>query len=293
MKVFTLPCPSLPQKRRVFALGCFDGIHLGHQALFDTTVKEATRLDAIPAVFTFSDFLPHKGAPLSTLEERLTGMEKCGIEEVFLSPFSAVKSLTPAAFIEGVLKNELGAASTVCGFNYRFGAGAKGDGATLRDAFPESKQVPAVTYDGVPISSTRIRAMLEVGKVEEAAALLGRPYAVTGQITHGKGAGRLLDFPTANVTVTTLLPAYGVYETRVAVNGRCYTALSDVGVRPTLEDAGEARVESFLLDFEGDLYGKTVTVAFLRRLRGEQRFDNADALRAQIAKDVEYIKTNK
>ena len=293
MKVYSLTCPSLPKKRRVLALGCFDGTHLGHQALFEAARAEADRLQATPAVFTFSDFLPHKGAPLSHLADRLASMEGHGIKEVFLSPFSAVKELSPEAFMERVLKTELSAVSTVCGFNYRFGAGAKGNGETLRAAFPDAKQVPAVTHGGAPISSTRIRAALEAGEIEEAEALLGRPYAVTGKVSHGKGAGHLFGFPTANLTPTTLLPAYGVYETRVTVDGQSYAALSDVGVRPTLEKGGEARVESFLLDFTGDLYGKTVTVAFLRRLRGEERFESAEALSAQIAKDIEYIKNTK
>lgn len=289
MKVYSLPCPSLAQARRVVALGCFDGIHPAHQALFSVTRQEASRLNATSAVFTFSDFLPQKGAPLSTLEERLTGMEKCGIEEVFLSPFAAVKGLSPEEFIEQVLKNRLGAISTVCGFNYRFGAGARGDGDTLSNAFPDAKQVPAVTLDGAPISSTRIRASLEAGEVEKAAALLGRPYAVTGQVTHGKGAGHLFGFPTANIAVGTLLPAYGVYETRVTVNEREYIALTDVGVRPTVEKQGEARIESFLLEYSGDLYGETVTVAFLRRLREEKQFDSLHALKMQIDKDVKSI----
>ncbi|MBO7170940.1 MAG: riboflavin biosynthesis protein RibF [Clostridia bacterium] len=290
MRIFSLPCTALPTESKVIALGCFDGTHLGHEALFRVTVAEARRQGAIPSVFTFSDFLPQKGAPLSTLDGRLEGMARCGIEAVFLCAFSDVKGLSPEEFIEKVLKNTLGAVSTVCGFNYRFGAGAKGDSEALRAAFPEAKQVPAVTYDGSPISSTRIRAALENGKVEEAHALLGRPYSVTGEVSHGKGAGHLFGFPTANVAVPTLLPARGVYETRVTVDGESYVGLSDVGIRPTLENGGEERVESFLLDFSGDLYGKRITISFLRRLRDEKRFENPEALRTQIEKDVKTIK---
>ena len=290
MKIFSLPCLDLPKEDRVIALGCFDGTHPGHEALFRATVAEARRLGATPSVFTFSDFLPQKGAPLSTLEERLNGMKGCGIETVFLCAFSAVKSLSPETVTEDILKGALGAVSTVCGFNYRFGAGAKGNGETLRAAFPEARQLPAVTYDGAPISSSRIRAALENGKVEEAHALLGRPYSVTGEVSHGKGAGHLFGFPTANVAVPTLLPARGVYETRVTVDGESYVGLSDVGIRPTVENGGEERVESFLLDFSGDLYGKRITISFLRRLRDEKRFENPEALRTQIEKDVKTIK---
>lgn len=289
MRVFSLPCP-LPSAPAVVALGCFDGTHLGHAALFAHTLAEAERLSALPAVFTFSDFLPGKGAPLSTLDDRLSAMEAMGIEAVFLAPFSAIRELSAADFIHSVLKEKLRAVNTVCGFNYRFGAGTAGDGDTLLAHFPEAIRVPAVTYEGTPISSTRIRAALAEGRVEAAAAMLGRPYTVTGTVSHGKAMGHLFGYPTANLSVPTLLPAYGVYETRVTVDGKVYTGLSDVGVRPTLEKAGEERVESFLFDFEGDLYEKTVSVSFLRRLRDEIHFETPEALSAQITRDVASIK---
>lgn len=290
MQVFSFPFSS-PSRATVVALGCFDGTHMGHKALFDQTVALSLSLDATPAVFTFSDFLPQKGAPLSTLDERLAVMEARGIEAVYLSPFSAVRDLSPTDFILSVLRERLGAVSTVCGFNYRFGAGACGDGDTLRAHFQSAVQVPAVSFGDAPISSSRIRAALAAGEVEDAAAMLGRPYAVTGTVSHGKSAGHLFGFPTANITVPTLLPRRGVYEARVTVDGRSYAALSDVGVRPTLEPCGEERVESFLLDFAGDLYGKRLTVSFLRRLRDESRFDSVESLKAQISKDVEMIKS--
>ncbi len=290
MKVCSYPYPKALSPT-VVALGCFDGTHVGHAALFAETVKLANALDAVPAVFTFSDFLPSKGTPLSTLDDRLAVMEEAGVETVFLSPFHEVKALSATDFIRTVLKDGLGALATVCGFNYRFGAGATGDGETLKQAFPLAVQVPAVTYGDAPISSSRIRAALTAGEVEEAAAMLGRPYTVRGEVSHGKSVGRAFGFPTANLAVSTLLPAYGVYETRVTVDGVAYAALSDVGVRPTVEAKGEARVESFLLDFEGDLYGRTLSVSFLRRLRDEMRFDGVEALRAQIEKDVKSIRS--
>ena len=277
-------------RKTVVALGCFDGTHPGHAALFDQAVALAARLDAIPAVYTFSDFLPQKGAPLSTSEERLAAMEAAGIQAVFLSRFEEVRALSPETFITEILKEKLCAVATVCGFNYRFGAEARGNGDILLSYFPDSIQVPAVMADGVPISSTRIRTALSLGRVEEAAMLLGRPYSVTGTVTHGKAVGHSFGYPTANVATPTLLPAHGVYETRVTVDGRDYVGLSDVGIRPTLEKNGEERVESFLLDFEGDLYGKTLTVSFLQRLRDEIRFDGIEALAAQIEQDVKQIK---
>ena len=289
MQVLSSPFP-LPSCKTVVALGCFDGIHSGHAALLAKTVELASRLDATPAVYTFSDFLPQKGAPLSTLEKRLAAMEAAGIQTVFLSRFEEVRALSPDAFISEILKKRLCAAATVCGFNYRFGAEAKGNGDTLLLHFPDGIQVPAVMAGGAPVSSTRIRSALSLGQVEEAASLLGRPYAVIGAVSHGKSLGHSFGYPTANMAVSTLLPAYGVYETRVTVDGQDYVGLSDVGIRPTLEQDGEERVESFLLDFKGDLYGKTLTVSFLHRLRDEMRFDSAAALAAQIARDVEAIK---
>jgi riboflavin kinase/FMN adenylyltransferase len=176
-----------------------------------------------------------------------------------------------------------------CGGNWRFGLNGAGTAQTLRDAGISVKVSRYAKVADCVISSTRIRAALAEGDVEAAAAMLGRPYSVSGGVTHGKSVGHAFGFPTANVAAATLLPAYGVYETRIAIDGREYRALSDVGVRPTLEDAGEERIESFLLDFAGDLYGKHLRISFLRRLREERRFDSAEALWAQIKKDVDSI----
>ena len=289
MQIFSFPF-SGPHPKSVTALGCFDGTHKGHAALFARTVALADALDAVPAVFTFSDFLPAKGAPLSTLEERLSAMEAAGIRTVFLSRFEEVRHLSPEEFIENVLKDGIGAAGTVCGFNYRFGAGAKGNAETLRAAFAHAEQVEAVTFEGTPISSTRIREAITAGAVEKAGEMLGRPYTVSGTVLHGKALGQSLGFPTANIAPVTLLPKRGVYKTAVRVDGREYVGLTDVGVRPTVEKTEEVRTETFLLDFEGDLYEKSLSVSFLYRLRDEMRFESGDALRAQIKKDVESVK---
>ncbi len=289
MKIFSFPFSS-PYAQTVVALGCFDGTHKGHLSLFERTVALAARLNAVPAVFTFSDPLLTKGSPLSLLEERLAAMEAAGIEAVFLSRFEDVRHLSPEDFIEKILQKELAAVGTVCGFNYRFGKEAKGDADTLRSAFVHAEQVAAVTFEDLPISSTRIREALTAGEVEKAAEMLGRPYTVSGTVLHGKALGQSLGFPTANIKPATLLPKSGVYRTAVTVDRQEYTGLTDVGVRPTVEDTEEVRAETFLLAFNGDLYGKSISVAFLSHLRDERRFSDSDALRAQIKKDIESIK---
>ncbi len=271
------------------ALGYFDGGHIGHRALLRETVSAARAAGLAAALFSF-DALPTKGdALLSTQEARLAFFAEMGIDFVVLAPFDAVRGLSPQDFVKDVLQKRCSAQKAFCGFNYRFGAGASGDAALLCELLPGSVVLPPTLYGGEAVSATRIRAALAAGDLPLANAMLGAPYTVSGVVSHGKGLGGTLGFPTANITPGALLPRFGVYRTRVRVGERVYDALTDVGIRPTAEGGGEARAETFLKDFEGDLYGESIFVSFLRFLREERRFASLDALRTQIFEDMKAL----
>ena len=288
MRVFGLKDVSLTAKQAV-ALGYFDGGHLGHAALLKKTVEEAKRLGCESAVFSFHTLPTKSGAPLSTQEDRLAFFADKGIENVILAHFEELRSLTPEAFVS-LLEERCCARLALCGFNFRFGAGASGDSALLCRLLPESIVLPPFLYGGAPVSASRIREALLSGAVEDAAAMLGRPYTVSGTVSHGKEMGRTLGFPTANIAPETLLPRHGVYKTAVELDGTLYTGLTDVGVRPTVEGDGCARVETFLQGFSGDLYGKTLKISFLSFLREEKKFASVSKLQAQIAEDLKRCK---
>ena len=289
----TVFLPSEPfAEKTVVAIGFFDGVHLAHRALLSETVRLAREAGAKAALFTF-DTLPVKaGAPLSTLEERLTLFEGLGIEVAFVARFSDVCSLSPKDFVKNVLMIACGATRAVCGFNFRFGKGACGSASDLLDLLPESRVLSEVELGGVTVSSTRVRALLSEGKVAEANALLGAPYTVSAEVEHGKALGRTLGFPTLNMRPASLPLADGVYETRVCLDGTIYAGVTDVGYRPTVEGEGERRMETHLIGFDGCLYGKTLAVSFVGRLRDEIAFKNERELAHQLAKDKALAERN-
>ena len=286
-------------KQTVLCLGNFDGVHLGHRALIASA--RATRDRDFPnaacAVFCFrelsSDLLSADPPEhLTTEKERATLFFEAGAEIMILADFASVRNLSPAQFTNEVLKNRCGCVATVCGFNYRFGRGAVGTAETLCDLFGASVTVcNAVTDGGEPVSATRIRACLKAGRAEDAARMLGRPYAISGAVKHGKALGRKLGFPTINQSFPpqSLVPRHGVYVTDCTVAGKRYRGVTNVGVHPTVDDPNApANCETYLLGYQGgDLYGKTVRVAFLTFLRPEMTFSSVEDLQKQIARDAE------
>jgi len=286
----------------VVALGNFDGVHLGHRAVLARAVEEARRLDGRVVAATF---WPHprsvigRGEPpglLTTLEARREELLRVGADEVRVIPFDeALSKKSPEAFVGDVLVGEVGAAAVVVGENFRFGYKAAGDvGDLVRIMREHGGDAHAVgVHGGVHggeegISSTRIRTLLLEGGVAEAGELLGRPYAVRGEVVLGDRRGRTIGFPTANVRPdpAVVVPAKGVYACAVRVGEDGYAACTNVGVAPTFERM-ESRIEAYLLDFAGDLYGRMVEVRFLRRIRGERRFNGVEELVEQIGRDVE------
>ncbi len=287
------PAPLPPAA--VLCLGNFDGVHLAHDAL----VKECRALrdrsfpDAVCAAFCFREpswsFLrSDPPAFLCTLEDKLRLLHRSGAEYAFIADFPTISSQSPDAFIS-MLKSQAHMVGACCGFNYRFGKGGVGTPETLKDLLGESVSVLGeITKEGDTVSSTRIRALLERGDVATAARLLGRPYAFTAPVVHGKSLGKKLGSPTLNqyFPEKLLIPRRGVYVTACKIGEKTYRAVSNVGSRPTVETNAPVNCETYLLDFSGDLYGVDVTVSFLQFLRSEQRFDTPKALANQIQADI-------
>ena len=292
------------------AIGNFDGVHLGHQRLLETARALASARGARAGVLTFDPhpvrvLRPALAPPLLTpLPRRLELLADRGMDVAVVQPFDLGYAATPAdEFVARDLVARLGAAEVVVGYDFTAGhERARVD--RLRGLLDEHglalHVVEPVTSDGLVVSSTKIREFLLEGKVEAAAALLTRPYDVDGEVAPGAGRGKQFGFPTANVRTDALLPANGVYVVRVLVGGRpgaagfglegatAYDGVCNVGTKPTVTTDGTVVAEAHLFDFEGgDLYGDRIRVAFLRRLRDERRFPSVEALRAQIADDVE------
>jgi riboflavin kinase/FMN adenylyltransferase len=284
----------------VVALGNFDGVHLGHQAVLRRAVEEGRGRGGRIVAATFD---PHPRVVLgpgeqpkllTTLELRREALLRYGADEVWVIRFDEYLSRkSPEEFVRDVLVGEIGAGAVVVGENFRFGHRAAGDVGDLerlmRRFGGEAYSVPVRSEDGVVgINSTHIRELIANGEVAEAAQQLGRPYVLRGEVIVGDRRGRSIGFPTANVLPDprVVVPGRGVYAGFVRVGKDMYAACTNVGVAPTFE-RGYGRVEPHLLDFEGDLYGLVVDVSFVWRIRSEKRFSGVDELKAQIARDVE------
>ncbi len=284
-------------------IGSFDGVHRGHQRIIRELVAGAHAEGAPAVVLTF---YPHpaevlrgirEGYYLTTPEEKAALLEPLGVDVLITHPFDEQVARTPARAFLARLQAHLRPRQLWVGFNFALGHRREGDVAALERWSAEFgyqlRVFPPVVIDGLVVSSTAIRVALMDGDVRMAAHWLGRPYALSGRVVAGDGRGRRIGVPTANLAVSPrrMLPAAGVYVCRATVGGRTWGAVTNVGVRPTFETQPVApRVETHLLDFEGDLYGREVRLAFLERLRGERRFPSVEALLAQIRADVEQAR---
>ena len=289
-----------PVRTRAIALGFFDGVHLGHQALLRRTAEQAGTLGLSPALLTFDrsprEFVTGTPVPLlTTVQERMRTVQGMfpGME-VLTVPFDRAMMTMPWEEFVGMLAGPYGAGWLVAGHDFRFGHRNAGDAERLRRKAAElglgCDIIPPVTLEGVTVSSTHIRALLERGEAEAAARFLGRPFAISGLVRHGKRLGSSrLGAPTVNLIPDPgqLVPAFGVYAALVAVDGRTRPAVTNVGVRPTVDTDGGVTVESHLLESTGELYGADCRVEFLKMLRPERRFESLEALGEQIARDAE------
>jgi riboflavin kinase / FMN adenylyltransferase len=281
----------------VVAIGNFDGVHRGHRAVIDAALGRAATLGRKAAALTFSPH-PHRffqpDAPhfsLSSEHDRLRLLAATGLDGAIIMPFGHELAATPAQdFIERILVGRFGIAGAAIGFDFHFGQKRGGSPdylqhQGLRLGFSVDI-VPRLADEGRPISSGAVRTALGEGKVEEAAAVLGAPWFVSGEVIHGEKRGRDLGFPTANIRLD---PAcglkHGIYAVRMAVGGKRYDGVASFGVRPMF-DAGAPLLEVFLFDFSGDLYGQTADVAFIGWIRPEQKFASLDDLKTAMAADV-------
>jgi riboflavin kinase/FMN adenylyltransferase len=284
IQVTSLP-DAQPQPRHV-AIGTFDGVHRGHQAVIDDADTVLT-FDPHPLEILHPAALPKLIMPFGVKRDVIEGL---GVRELVVIPFDREFAQRSAEeFIEGVLVERLGAEKVSVGENFRFGAKAKGDPAMLGSHSQfETRVVPLVEVDGETVSSTRIRALVAAGDMEGARHCLGAPFMVEGEVVGGDQRGRELGFPTANIVPDDRLaiPGHGVYA--AFANG--VPAAVNVGVRPTFESGRGVLIETYLIDFEGDLYGSDLRVAFVARLRGEKRFASVEELITQMRIDVEDAK---
>lgn len=288
----------MPEKRTVLALGCFDGLHLGHRDVLLCALAEAKRRGASPACWMLTGCDHKSGGELFSPDERIGMLARIGMETVFSADFQAIRQLSCAEFVRGELLSRYGACCVVCGENFRFGRDAAGDADTLhrlmREAGGDCTVVPKRTLYGETVSSTAVKAYLREGDPRRAAELLGSPFFIRERVSEGRHFGRTVGFPTANQRLAPGLvrPRYGVYRTRVTLpDGSSYRACSHLGVRPTFEENGEPILESFLPDYHGGaLYGQALKTELLDFIRPERRFDCADDLREQMQKDLESIR---
>ncbi len=286
-------------KKSSLALGFFDGVHPGHQAVIKKAVDEARVHNAIPAVITFKEhpraLTLGKSPPLLTMpDQRLQICEELGIEAALLLSFTEeLCRLAPEDYVQQVLVESMGACSLSVGYNHRFGRNRIGTPELLGE-LGQSKgfhvhSSAEVLIDGIAVSSSRIRDALAQCDVELAKRLLGRPYSVKGVVSRGDGRGRTIGFPTANTSTPEelILPGLGVYSGICKLeDGKNYPCIINIGLRPTFAgDNKTPRVEVHIFDFNADIYGQELSVRFLHFIRPEQRFESVDALKSQILKD--------
>lgn len=287
----------------VIAIGVFDGVHVGHQTLVRDTIALARERRVASCVLTFDRdpdqvVTPGRAAPqLTTLEDKVALLRAVGPDAILIVPFDEwLSSLTPADFCIDVLLDAAEPVVCMVGYDFRFGVNASGDAATLH-ALGELHGFEVVTHPLVrignePVTSTRIRSLVTAGRVAEAAELLGRPHRLRGTVVHGRGEGRALGTPTANLDVEArfALPAPGVYAGYATVAAGRYPAAVSVGVPPTFPDA-TCVLEAHLIGYNGELYGENPMIEFVERLREQQRFDSAEDLGRAIASDVARVAT--
>ena len=294
----------MDEQTRVIALGFFDGVHLGHGALLHRTAEVAEATGAVPAAFTFDphpqDVILGKPTPLiSSPEDRADLMRRYyGIQDVIVQPFTPDFMKQPwRTFLEETLVRDLHAVHLVAGHDYHFGYKGEGNPQRLQETCKElgigCDIIPKVEQDSITVSSTYIRSLIAQGEIQRANEFLGHPYTLSDHVSHGKKLGTTLGFPTVNLKLgqNVLAPAKGVYATRVRLeNGQEHIAVTNVGNRPTVDDGLELTIEGFILDFDGDLYGQKIQMEFYEYLREERKFPSFDALKAEIAHNVEQTR---
>lgn len=285
-------------KEVALAIGNFDGFHKGHQAVIRRLLEISCAKNLSPAVMIFEPqpreaFSADAPARIYSLRDKLRAFEKAGVETVFCMRFNEkFFSLTPEQYVCDLLKNRLRVKYVTVGSQFYFGCGGKADITVLQQLGAKAgivaEAIDGIGHEGERISSTLIRKYLEQGKIDNACRLLGHPYAILGRVVHGNEIGRTMGFPTANVNLRRRkFPLKGVFAVRVRINDTDYAGVANVGSRPTLmEHQKRSLLEVHLFDFAGNLYGRSLLVSFVKRLRDEKKFSGIEELRAQIQADL-------
>lgn len=297
MKVFHGLAHDELRRPTVLTLGVFDGLHLGHQEIVRTVVERALLIDATPTLITFDPhprqvLKPDTAPPLlQTFHQKMEGLKMLGIEQVAVLNFNhELAALSAEEFVGRFIVAALQAREVYLGKGFAFGHQRHGNIELLQALSRQmgfyAAEVGEVQVRGHRVSSTLVRRLLKAGRVNVARRMLGRPYGVEGTVARGHGIGKQLLYPTANLAIENrVLPADGVYVTLALVNEQWHRSVTNIGKRPTFGGEPESKVEAHLIDFDQDLYGQTIRVRVLHRLRGERKFASVDELRAQIARD--------
>ena len=288
---------SQQEKGTCVALGNFDGVHLGHSTILHRCANEANKDGTISVAWSFRRHPEHilKGnfssGNILSCKDKEEIIHSLGIHRLVLEDFERVRNYSPSEFCEKILLEKLYARKVFCGFNFHFGKNGEGDSDFLKRYLePRGVQVfisePVIAL-GDTVSSTRIRRLLGEGEVEEASALLGRPYFISFPVLHGRHLGTRIGFPTLNQAFPEeyVTPKKGVYAVRIRFDGKSYHGICNVGTRPTVEDEGRILAETHIFDFSDDLYGKEVRVEFFKFLRPETKFSSLEELKKQIESD--------
>lgn len=283
------------------ALGNFDGLHLGHQFLIKEMMKRADERDLVKSVFTFNNdsLVKFKTNRTNNLlmsnEQKIKLFEKVGIELLYLVDFTEeLMHMTPYEFVKRVLVERLRAKLIVIGFDFRFGYKAQGDGEFLIEASKEFDFeviiVEPIAKNNKIVSSSYIRELIREGNIRDANILLGRPLTIKGTVVKGKGRGSGLGFATANLDIDTnyQIPKYGVYKTFTFIDEKRYLSITSIGNNPTFNDVGFS-IETHIIDFNEDIYGKKIEVQLIDFIRKEEKFSNKDELKVQVMKDIQKI----
>ena len=297
MQVIHFPDDGAPRwNQPVLALGNFDGLHRGHMKIIDRVRRRAGERGGTPAAMTFDPHPPRVVRPdkapplLMTKTQRLEALHRAGIACVAVVRFThELSEWAPETFVRTVLADWLRVSEVWVGANFLFGHGRSGNFSLLRTLGQQhgfrADKIDPVRYKDFVVSSTRIRRLVAEARMDEAGALLGHPYFLDGTIVEGRRRGKTIGFPTANMaTENELIPPHGVYATTMTIDGIVHGGVTNIGIRPTFNET-EPTIETHLLRYSGDLYGRRVRLSFVQRLRDERRFENIDALRAQIEAD--------
>jgi len=302
LKIYNCIKDFEPVENAVITIGTFDGVHLGHQAIFKKMKEEAARIGGKTVVITF---FPHPRIVLgldsknlkfiNTQEKKINRIEEAGIDYLVIINFTkAFARLSSEEFIRDFVYEKVRPVKVITGYDHHFGKNREGSYDFLlkmgKELGFDVEKVDAVYVNDVKVSSTKIRDFLKAGRIRAANAFLGYEYSITGKVVKGKSIGHDLGFPTANIEVADeykLIAAVGVYACRVEYMGRIYKGMSNIGYRPTI-DKGDLTIEVHIFDFDKDIYGEEITISFVDRMRDEKKFENRNALKAQLAKDREH-----